>query len=99
MGPAGKFGNLGELIEKPGKQRGGKGGGVICYDRIKQNVQQEELFWGLGRLCVTLRRPAESLVLLTGRRAAEIHERCRAAESERSTGSVGREKQRAAGRH
>lgn len=72
---------------------------MICYDRIKQNVQQEELFWGLGRLCVTLRRLAESLVLLTGRRAAEIHERSHAAESERSTGSVGREKQRAAGRH
>lgn len=39
---------------------------MICYDRIKQNVQQEELFWGLGRLCVTLHRPAESLELLTG---------------------------------
>lgn len=48
----------------------------MCYDRIKQSVQQEELFRGLGSQRVTSHRPAESVVLLTGRRPAEIHERC-----------------------
>lgn len=57
MGSAFEVRNLGELIEKPGKQKGrwnggwggetGRGGGggggkrewgVMCYDRIKQNV-------------------------------------------------------------
>lgn len=65
VGPAGEFGNLGELIEKPGKQRGGRGRrGLMCYDRIKQSVRQEELFRGLGSQRVTPHRPAESLVLL-----------------------------------
>lgn len=45
VGPAREIRNLGELIEEPGKQGGGGGGGgvgresgVMCYDRIKQNV-------------------------------------------------------------
>lgn len=43
MGPASKVRNLGELIEKPGKQKVEEGWteeewGVMCYDRIKQNV-------------------------------------------------------------
>lgn len=75
------------------KEEGGEKGGVICYDRIKQNVQQQELFWGLGRLCAgwlshwCCSQKGRRLKFMSG------------AESERSTGSVGREKQRAAGRH
>lgn len=47
VGPACKVRNLGEFIQKPGKQKGrkregggGDGGewGVMCYDKIKQNV-------------------------------------------------------------
>ena len=46
MGSACKVRNLGELIEKPGKQKGEEEQreeeeeewGVMCYDRIKQNV-------------------------------------------------------------
>lgn len=53
---------------------------------LNKTSDRKNYFWGLGRPRITPHRPAESVVLLTGRRAAEIHERCRAAESERSTG-------------
>lgn len=62
---------------------------MMCYDRIKQNVQQEELFWGLGRPVLSPRRLAESTPLLTGRRAADSHERRCSAGFERSAGSGG----------
>ena len=43
VGSACKVRNLGELIEEPGKQKGQEeqreeDRGVMCYDRIKQNV-------------------------------------------------------------
>lgn len=101
MGSACEIRNLGELIEKPGKQKGrrsrGEGeeeeDGVRCVMTGLNKTSNRKNYFGALAGPASPRRPAESTLVLAGGRAeaADSHERRRSAGFEGSAGSGGGE--------
>lgn len=97
VSPARKVRNLGELIQKPGEQKGIKreGGGeemdengVWCVIKLNKMSNRKNYFGSLAG-SGSPRRLAESELVFRGRQAADSHERCCSAGFKRSTRSGG----------